>query len=57
MYHMNHVHTFITHLFTIPYNHLILLYAGTYLIFILNPINTCVDSTMHYCIKQNPVYG
>ena len=27
---MNPVHTFITHLFTIPCNHSILYYAGTY---------------------------
>jgi len=33
---VNPVHTFITHLFTIPCNHSILYYAGTYCILILN---------------------
>jgi hypothetical protein len=47
MCHINPVHAFITHLFMIPCNHLILYYAETYWILILN-LKSCKDLCWHY---------
>ena len=44
---MNPVYTFITHLFTIPCNHSILYYAGTYWILIRN-LKTWKDLCSQY---------